>query len=385
MKRVILKPGKEKALLSRHPWIFSGAIEKLPSCEPGEILSVYSSDGKFLAKAYFNPEASLVGRVLTFSDVPIEQAIRKAIDEAYALRKAVMRDANAFRLINAEGDNLSGLIVDCYADVVVMQIHTWGMEKLKPLLIQILQELLKPKTIYEKSLSSARAQEGLPETQGVLFGEEVTQVEIQEGSLRFSIPIQEGQKTGFFLDQREMRKLVKELASGRRVLNCFSYTGGFSIAALAGGANFVRSVDISAPVLAIAEKNSKLNGVSDKHECVEADVFDYLRDEKLDFDFLILDPPAFAKKRSDQEAACRGYKEINRLALLKAKPRSLLLTSSCSYYVDQGLFQTVLFQAARDANRNVRILSHHHLSPDHPISLYHPEGSYLKSLLLYVE
>ncbi len=385
MKRVVLKPGKEKALLNRHPWIFSGAIEKLPVCEPGEILSVHSSDGKFLAKAYFNPEASLVGRVVTFLDEPIEQAIRKAFEEAYALRKTVMREGNAFRLINAEGDSLPGLIVDCYADVVVIQIHTWGMEKLKPLLIQILQELLKPKTIYEKSLSSARAQEGLPETQGVLFGEEISEIEIQESSLKFLVPIKEGQKTGFFLDQREMRKLVKEQARGRRVLNCFSYTGGFSIAALAGGASYVRSVDISAPALACAEKNSKLNGFSDKHECVEADVFDYLRDETLDFDFLILDPPAFAKKRSDQEAACRGYKEINRLALLKAKPHSLLLTSSCSYYVDQELFQTVLFQAARDANRNVRILSHHRLSPDHPISLYHPEGSYLKSLLLYVQ
>lgn len=384
-EKVILKPGKEKALLQRHPWIFSGAVESLPQVAPGSLLSVHSSRGEFLAKAYFNPGNSLVGRVLTFREEKIEEAIRRQIRDAWVLRKTLPLDTDSYRLINAEGDGLPGLIVDCYKDVLAVQIHTQGMEKLKPLIVEELKQLVSPRTIYEKSLSSARQQEGLADAEGVLWGEECDLLEMRERDLRFQISLKEGQKTGFFLDQREMRAQIAHYAKGRRVLNCFSYTGGFALAALKGGAEFAVSVDSSKRALELAEKNSALNGFSkQQHKLVCEDAFQFLRKDPLDFNLIILDPPAFIKKRSDLVQGCKGYQEINRLVLEKIPPSSFLLTSSCSYYLDEPLFQKVLFQAAHTAGRRVRILSHHIHAPDHPVSLYHPEGAYLKSLFLHI-
>ncbi len=376
--KVILKEGKERALLQRHPWIFSGAIHKIPEAPPGEILSVYSARGSFLAKAYFNVGNSLAGRVLTFKDEPVVAAIVRKLQEAYELRKTLpfFQTTNAFRLINAEGDGLPGLIVDCYSDGVVVQIHTAGMERLKQFIVERLIELLKPNFIYEKSTSSARKLEGLKEQEGLLYGELMPEVEIFEEGLHFTVPIIEGQKTGFFLDQREMRKLVRSHAQGRRVLNCFSYTGAFSAFALKGGAQEVINVDSAQKALSYAPTGARN---------IQQDVFVYLKEETIASDFIILDPPAFVKKRQDLEAACRGYKEINRLAFEKAPPKSFLLTSSCSYYMDEGLFQTLLFQAAHEAQRTVRILARHRQAEDHPVSLFHPEGAYLKSFFLYLE
>jgi 23S rRNA (cytosine1962-C5)-methyltransferase len=326
--------------------------------------------------------------VLSFEDQPQEQFVRKLLEEAHALRKAHFNPAisNAFRLVNGEGDGLPGLVIDCYAELVVVQIHTCGMERLKPLIVENLRELLKPRCIYEKSLLPARRLEGLEDVRGVLFGEVVDEVEIVERGVRFIVPVQEGQKTGFFLDQREMRHEVSLHASGKRVLNCFSYTGGFALFALKGGAEYVESIDCSQTALELTKRNTRLNGLpADAHKLVHADVFDYLKTSALNFDFVILDPPAFAKKRSDVDAACAGYKEINRQAMEKMPARSLLLTASCSHYIDDQLFANLIFQAAQAARRNVKILSRHKLALDHPISIYHPEGSYLKSLLLYLE
>lgn len=387
-KRVVLKEGREKSLQKKHPWIFSGAISSSPQHEHGEILPVHASNGDFLALAYFHPKNSLAGRVLSFSKEPIDQILEKKIQAAHLLRKRFFDGAvtNAFRLINAEADGLPGLIVDVYNDLFVIQISSYGMERLRPLILKILISSFHPRSIYEKSTSSSRLQEGLKAEEGFLFGDEVKEVEVLENGLKFLVSLTEGQKTGFFLDQREMRQKIAKFTKDKRVLNCFSYTGGFSLFALHGGASYVESVDICKKASALCERNTLLNNFSlNKHKIVQGDVFEYLKSSALDFDIVICDPPAFAKKRDDIAIACKGYKDLNRSLFSKMPKNSLLLTSSCSYFIDEDLFQNLLFQAALEANRNVRIINKHIQAEDHPVSLYHPEGSYLKSFLLYVE
>lgn len=386
---LVLKEGKEKSLLRRHPWIFSGAIHSSPpDLTPGEIVSVFSSSGVFLAQAYFHPQNSLAARVLSFEKTPIPEVIAEQIQKALALRRSLLNleATNCYRLINGEGDGLPGLIVDVYDNVLVLQVNTWGMEKLKPLLIELLVKIVQPKSLYEKSLSSARLQEGLAAAEGTLWGEKIDEVEVRENGIQFFVSFKEGQKTGLFLDQREMRAVVRSLAYKKRVLNCFSYTGGFSLAALKGGALSVDSVDSCPRASFYARKNSFLNGFDAScHRIIEQDAFQFLKNSSLEYDLVILDPPAFAKKRADLDAACRGYKEINRLVLEKLPARTLLVTSSCSYHVDEPLFQNLLFQSAHEARRSVKIVGRHAQAPDHPLSLYHPEGSYLKSLILFVD
>lgn len=380
MSRVILKPGKEKAVLQRHPWIFSGAIASRANHIPGEILKVFSSDGKLLGSGYFHPENSIAGRMLTFTDENPLEVIRKKLQAAVDLRNRLVPE-QARRLINAEGDELSGLIVDQYGDVLVLQIHTAGMERLKSFLVDELVHLLKPKAIYQKCTAPARRQEGLEDAEGLLYGIETPEVTIHEHGISYIVSIVKGQKTGFFLDQREMRKKILELSQDKRVLNCFAYTGGFSLAALKGGAKLVHSVEISEDACNLARRN---NFNPQRHEIFQADAFEFLRNQPLDYDLVILDPPAFAKKRADINQATKGYREINRLAIQKMPASSLLLTCSCSSYIDPTLFQQVIFQSAYDAGRSVRIIGKHIQAADHPISIYHPEGVYLKGLLLYI-
>jgi 23S rRNA (cytosine1962-C5)-methyltransferase len=388
LQKVILKADKEKSLIRRHPWIFSGAIASLPSCEPGTLLPVYSASGDFLAQAYFHPDQSLCGRVLSFEEGSIEEILFLRIEEALNLRKAFFdrNVTNAYRLINAEGDGLPGLIVDCYDDVLVIQANTYGIERLKPLIVKLLKQLVSPRTIYEKSSSFSRRQEGLQDQIGLLFGEEVDLVQIKENGMGFFVSIKEGQKTGFFLDQREMRQLVAKYAKDKRVLNCFSYSGGFSLFALKSCATHVVSVDSCQSACSLAYQNTTLNGFDHKlHTILQKDVFEVLKSDPLDYDLIILDPPAFAKKRGDLLPACNAYKEMNRMVFQKVKAGTLILSSSCSYHVDEELFQNLLFQAASSAHRSVKILGRHIQALDHPISLNHKEGEYLKSLLLYVQ
>jgi len=385
-KRVVLKEGKEKSLLRRHPWIFSGAIASIPEIEPGEVLPVYSSCNTFLCNAYFHPSNSLSGRVLSFTKEPIEKVIEDKLQRSIALRKKFLATTNAYRLVNSEGDGLPGLVIDCYADVLVMQISTFGMQRWKGYLVDLLCKLLSPRIIYEKSTSFSRKTEGLEDSEGVLFGEECNEVEIIENGIKFLVSLTDGQKTGFFLDQREMRKLLSTYCKEARVLNCFSYSAGFSLSALQGGAKEVVSVDICKRACDLARRNTLLNNFSESsHRIIQEDVFHFLKESSLEYDVVILDPPAFAKKKGDIPAACSGYKEINRGVLEKMPSQGLLLSSSCSYHVDDKLFQNLLFQAAQEAGRNVKILHRHLHAIDHPTSLYHPEGEYLKSLLLYVE
>lgn len=388
MKKIILKKGKEKAIINRHHWIFSGAIDQAPDYEDGEILPVYTSDNVFLGNAYFNSKAKIIGRLISFEETPVEQAIEHSIGQAIELRRKYVISplTNAYRLINGEGDRLPGLIVDAYADCLVIQISTLGMEKLKPLIINRLIEKFKPRSIIEKSNLPSRKEEGLEEFQSVIYGEQVEDVDILENGLKFSVSILSGQKTGFFLDHRNMRELIRFHSKDKKVLNAFSYSGGFSVYALAGGAKRVDSVDISKQAIGQAKLNAEKNNFNSSEQGFYADdVFQFLRNQPLDYEVIILDPPAFAKKKKDVISACRGYKDINRLALKKMPKGSLLLTCSCSYYIDEELFQKVVFQAAVEANRFVRIIDKHHLAADHPINICHPEGDYLKSLLLYVE
>jgi len=388
-KRVILKPGKEKPVLHHHHWIFSGAVSSLPDFNDGDCLQVYSHAGEHLGVGYFNRKAKIIGRMLSFDGASPEDAIKTHLHKAVELRRILFEGSktNAYRLVNGEGDLLPGLIVDRYGDMLVLQISTLGMLRQRPTIVEWLTTHLKPSGIYEKSLLPSRREEGLTDEKGILQGREPQpEMQIRENGLGFFVDIVHGQKTGFFLDHREMRQQVKELAKERRVLNCFAYTGGFSIYAAAGGAAVVDSVDISEAAMQMAQRNFKLNGFSTfPSQFFNADVFKFLRENPLNYHLVILDPPAFAKRQKDVVQACRGYKDINRLAFQKMPKSSFLLTSSCSYHVDEALFQKVVFQAALEAKRNVKILGRHRLAADHPINICHPEGDYLKSLLLYID
>ncbi len=388
MEGVILKPGKDKAVRNRHHWIFSGAIQTLPAFENGSVLPVRSADGDILGHAYFNRGSSITGRMVSFGKTAPEDAIRQNVKRALALRRQLFDTTvtNARRLINAEGDLIPGLIADLYDDVLVLQVATLGMEKLKPLPLEILVKDIKPRSVYEKSDLPSRREEGLSDLEGTLHGEKVDRVRILEEGLPFWVSIAHSQKTGFYLDQREMRKLVRNFSAGRHVLNAFAYTGSFAIYALKGGAVRADSVDSSENAIDLAQENFELNRLpGDSGHFFVADIFEFLRKPDIDYDLIILDPPAFAKKKSDVIQACRGYKDINRLAIQKVRPQGLVLTFSCSHFVDKSLFQKVVFQAALEAGRHVQILQRHHQALDHPVNIYHPETEYLKGLLLYVD
>ncbi len=384
---VILHPGKEKPIRQRHHWIFSGAIQSFPDFENGGILAVRDSQGNHLGYAYFNRHCSLAGRMISFGSEQPEEALEKSLERAIKLREIFFgRQTNAYRLVNGEGDNLPGLVIDRYNDILVIQITTLGMEKLKPWILERLIGRLKPRSIFERSIAPARQEEGLKDFEAWVYGEATFSTEITESGARFTIDFTQPQKTGFYLDQREMRALVRQLAEGRKVLDCFSYTGGFSVNALAGGASQVELVETSAYSLALAQKNLEQNGFSSNYyKLHNDDVFAFLRQAKIDSDFIILDPPAFAKKRNDVIRACRGYKDINRLAMLHLKPGGFLLSFSCSHYVDDQLFQKVLFEAALEAGRRVRLLQRMRHSFDHPVNIFHPETHYLKGFLLYLD
>jgi 23S rRNA (cytosine1962-C5)-methyltransferase len=388
VKAVVLKAGRDKAVRNRHHWIFSGAIRDLPDFEDGDILAVRASGGELLGHGYFNRKSSITGRMIAFGEEPPEAAVRRSVERALKLRATLFDPAvtNARRLINSEGDGLPGLVADMYAGVLVVQVATLGMEKLKPLVIDLLSAALKPRSVIERSELPARKEEGLEPAEALLAGEPADRVRVLEAGIPYWVGLAKGQKTGFYLDQRESRALVRQFAAGRRVLNAFSYTGSFSVCALLGGALRADSVDTSAAALELAQENFELNGLpADSGLFFTADVFEFLREPALDHDFVILDPPAFAKRRTDVVAACRGYKDINRLALQRLRAPGLLLTFSCSHFVDEVLFQQVVFQAAHEAGRRVRILQKHRQAFDHPVNVYHPETAYLKGFLLYVD
>jgi 23S rRNA (cytosine1962-C5)-methyltransferase len=385
---VILKSGREAALLRGHPWVFSGAVTAVkgkPS--DGDIVLARDAGGKPLALGFFNSRTDISFRALTQDcGVGIDAAFwRERLRMAIGLRRSlVSENTNAYRLINAEGDGFPGLIADRYDDTLSVSVTTAGMEKQKQIILDALIDELKPAGIYEQSAGRSRGLEGLEERKGYVYGGgPAGPVRITENGYRFDVDVVGGQKTGFFLDQRGNREKLGALSRGANVLNCFCYTGAFSVYCAAGGAKRVVSLDISRSACAAASAHLRLNGFSDEdHPVQDADVFDYLRKLTDDFDLIILDPPAFAKTRRDVPKASRGYKEINMQAMKHLPPGGMLATFSCSNFIEEDLFHKIVQGAARDAHADMQLLARLEAGPDHPQAIGHPEGRYLKGLLV---
>ncbi len=385
--RVVLKPGRDHAVRQGHPWIYSGAIAGVEGDgERGAVVEVHAADGRLLGRGTWNDRTSIAVRMLTHGAEPVDDAlVGRRIDAALDLRRAVT-GSDAWRVVNGEGDLFPGLVVDRYGDFLACQFLTAGADRLKPAVVAALVARLGPRGIFERSEGNVRTAEGLARVSGVIAGEEPPpQLEIGESGRRYLVDVRSGQKTGFYLDQRPNRDRTATLAAGRRVLNLFAYTGGFSIAAAAGGAAHVVSVDGSASALAQAEAAWRLNGFTDERATfVQRDVFAYLRAESAPADLVILDPPPFARRRADHDRALAGYKEINVQALRLCAPDAFVLTFSCSQHVGDAEFVGAVAAAAADAGRDCQILERLGPGIDHPQLLAHPEGRYLKGLLLRV-
>ena len=395
--RIFLRRGKEESLLRRHPWIFSGAIGRVecPSdtIAEGEIVDVHTAAGDFIARGHYQI-GSIAVRVLTFAQEPIDAAWWRArIRSACEVRRTLGLIGNAattcYRLVHGEGDSLPGLVIDIYGTTAVVQCHSVGMYRSRMQIAEALREVYGERlaAVYDKSSQTVPYKAGLNAVDGYLMGKVATPTqEVSENGHRFLVNWEEGQKTGFFLDQRCNRELVERYAAGRTVLNTFCYTGGFSVYAAAGGAKEVCSVDASERAVQLADENMRLNfGDSFPHTTLACDAVEYLKQIGDRYDLIILDPPAFAKHHKVLSNAMQGYKRLNARALSQIRPGGILFTFSCSQAVSKELFRTTVFSAAAIAGRNVRILHQLAQPADHPINIYHPEGEYLKGLVLYVE
>ena len=405
MKTIILRKGKEESLGRFHPWIFSGAIHHTEGSAPleeGDIVEVLASDGRFLAIGHWQI-GSIAVRVLTFKRQRIDQAFwQKRLAAALDVRRAIgvigqekivnSKSSNSkcndiYRLVHGEGDNLPGLVIDIYGSTAVLQAHSVGMHVCRNELADALREVMGEslKAIYYKSDTTLPFKAQLGQENGFLWGESSDDV-ARENGLAFHIDWLKGQKTGFFVDQRDNRSLVEQYAKGRKVLNMFCYTGGFSVYAMRGGAELVHSVDSSAKAIELVDANMELNFPGDsRHEAFAEDAFKFMDEMEKQYDLIILDPPAFAKHKDALKNALRGYTKLNAKAFEKIQPGGILFTFSCSQAVNKDQFRTAVFTAAAIARRKVRILHQLHQPADHPINIYHPEGEYLKGLVLYVE
>ncbi len=388
---VTLKPGKESSLKRYHPWVFSGAIRDI-SGDPleGELVDILDSKGEFLAAGHYQ-KSSIAVRILSFKPSTFDQPFwSKRILNAWELRVeaglAGSEHTNVFRLVNGEGDGLPGLIIDFYNGTAVFQAHSAGMYQSRNFLVEALLALPgKPvRAVYDKSASSLPFKSGLEPVDGYLSGG-VMESEVMENGHRFSIDWKDGQKTGFFIDQRENRLLLSRYSSGKKVLNMFGYTGGFSVYALAGGAKLVHTVDASEKAVKLADKNVGLNFSDAPHNAFATDAFEFFRQSKEPYNLMILDPPAFAKHQNVLGNALQGYKNLNRRAIELIAPGGIIFTFSCSQVVSRENFRKSVFAAAANTGRQVRILHQMSQPADHPVSIYHPEGEYLKGLVLRVD
>ena len=395
--KIYLRRGKEESLMRRHPWIFSGAIERV-ECDSdiaeGEVVDVYAHNGSFVARGHYQI-GSIAVRVLSFDSAEtIDYAWwQSKIASAYGVRRLLglvdNADTTCYRLVHGEGDSLPGLVVDIYGSTAVVQCHSVGMYRSRQDIARAITSVYGDRisAVYDKSSQTVPFKANLNPTDGYLYGlsAEKNNVVLENGH-RFLVNWEEGQKTGFFIDQRFNRELVERYAAGRTVLNTFCYTGGFSVYALAGGAKEVCSIDTSERAVELAEKNVRLNfGEAAKHSAIACDAVEYLKEIGDSYDMIILDPPAFAKHHKVLGNAMLGYKRLNARALSQIKSGGILFTFSCSQAVSKELFRTTVFTAAAIAGRKVRILHQLSQPADHPINIYHPEGEYLKGLVLYVE
>ncbi len=393
MSTVVLKEGKEKSVLLHHPWIFTSAVREVRGhVDPGDIVRVADKKGNILASGFYNPVSPIPVRLFWWGNQPVPSSyFRDALDKALALRLLLTLSpaSNAYRLVFSESDFLPGLIVDRYADYLVLQTLNPGMERLKTTIATHLMDLLRPKGILEKNDADTRNLEGLPTRKGLLAGKTPPEsFEILENGLRFLVTPETGQKTGFYVDQRENRAIVARFAKGLSVLDAFSYTGGFAVYTAKNGAISLTRVDTSQEALDIGRKNLSLNDVDTlPDEAIRGNVFQVLRsfrDAGRQFDMIILDPPKLAATKAQRNRAGRGYKDINLLALKLLRPGGFLATFSCSGGIDETTFERILSWAAKDAKREVQILHRLHQGPDHPVLLSFPEAAYLKGFLCRV-
>ena len=397
-KTIKLKKGKEDSLLRKHPWIFSGAIQTASdNIDEGDTVRVLANNGNFIAVGHWQI-GSIAVRVLSFVDEDINETFyQKRLATAFDARKSIglVRNVsnseatinNTFRLIHGEGDNLPGLIIDVYDDTAVMQAHSVGMHADRMLVTNALMKVMGDslKAVYYKSETTLPYKAELGQENGFLIGHSDNNIAIENG-LKFHIDWLKGQKTGFFVDQRDNRSLLEQYSKGRKVLNMFCYTGGFSVYSMRGDAELVHSVDSSAKAVELVNKNIELNFPNDaRHEAFAVDAFKYLDEMGNNYDLVILDPPAFAKHRDALKQALRGYTKLNAKAMEKMPSGSILFTFSCSQAVNKDQFRTAIFAAAMQTGRNIRILHQLHQPSDHPINIFHPEGEYLKGLVVYIE
>jgi len=389
--KIVLKSGKEVSLLRLHPWVFSGAIKKMyGNPEEGDLVDVYDNHDVFLGTGHYAP-SSIAVRIISFERInPDINYFRQKIEKAITYRKSIgiIGDSqkNVYRLIHGEGDGLPGLIVDYYNGVAVMQMHSIGFYKIRKEIAAILADLLKDEivAVYDKSEGTIPHMSGVTGTNEFLFGNSGPAT-VTENGYKFKIDWTTGQKTGFFIDQRDNRKLVETYSAGKSVLNMFGYTGGFSVYAMKN-ASLVHTVDSSFSAIELANENIRLNYGDDKrHESFQVDAFDYLNDIKDKYDLIILDPPAFAKHNNVLANALQGYKRLNIKAIEQIRPGGIIFTFSCSQVVSKENFRKSVFAAAANTKRTVRILHQMSQPPDHPVNIYHPESEYLKGLVIYVE
>ncbi|WP_162426344.1 class I SAM-dependent rRNA methyltransferase [Pontibacter pudoricolor] len=390
--KLYLAPGKENSLKRLHPWVFSGAIRKADGePEEGEIVEVYSSKREFLGMGHY-ALGSIAVRIFSFEQVEPDYSFWKSkVKQAYDYRNRLglidNPETDVYRLIYAEGDGVPGLIVDMYKDTAVVQTHSLGMYNVREFVTKALQEIYgaKLRAVYDKSAESL-PQKSVPDAvNGYLFGKSEGGVVVTENGNKFFIDWESGQKTGFFIDQRENRDLLARYTKGKSVLNTFCYTGGFSVYALNAGAELVHSVDVSKKAIELTIKNGDLSNAHDRHEAFAVDTFDFLKGKEDLYDVIVLDPPAFAKSQKVRHNAVMGYKRLNAEAMKKIKPGGILFTFSCSQVVDKYLFNNTVMAAAIEAGRNIKVMHHLSQPADHPISIFHPEGEYLKGLVLFVE
>lgn len=391
MKSIFLKRGKEESLRRFHPWIFSGAILRMnEEPEEGEVVQVYTSENEYIATGHFQI-GSIMVRVLSFDNEEIDQNFyKRKLSIALDARRSIGvigGNNNTFRLVHGEGDNLPGLVIDIYGSTAVMQAHSVGMHTDRKIIAKALKNVMGDdlQNIYYKSETTLPYKADLGQENGFLLGHDTEDIAIENG-LKFHVDWLKGQKTGFFVDQRDNRSLLEHYSRNRNVLNMFCYTGGFSFYAMRGGANLVHSVDSSQKAIDLTKANVELNFPNDnRHEAFAEDAFKFLDKMKFPYDLIILDPPAFAKHKDALRNALKGYTRLNKKAFEKILPGGILFTFSCSQAVNKEQFRTAVFTAAASAGRKVRILHQLHQPADHPINIYHPEGEYLKGLVLYVE
>ncbi len=387
MTRLVLRPRREARLLAGHPWVYRSDVARLDGdWRPDEAVTVVDAGGHLVGRGFYNPRPQIVCRLLTRRDEPVDRAFfRGRLAAAWRFRRALGYDGDAGRVVGSEGDGLAGLVVDRYAEVLVLQALTLGIERHATALAELAAEIVGAPAVYRRADPAATAIEGLAGASGWLLGEGPPEVEIREGPCRFRVALETGHKTGFYLDQRENRAAVARLAAGRRVLDAFCYTGAFGCWALVSGAPEVVGVESSAEAAARARAHAAAHGGADRFTLIEGNAFDVLRDlarEGASFDLVILDPPSFTRRKTAVEPALRGYKEINLRALACLRPGGLLATFSCSHHVSPALFEEVCRAAAGDARRTVRLRATYLQAQDHPVVLTIPETRYLKGLLL---